>query len=761
MEVQEMKYIGKRVPEIHGWAKVTGQATFTDDLRLPGMLHAKILRSPYSHARIRGIDVSKALQLPGVVTVMTGKDTPGIKYVAQVSDMYPLAMDKVRYVGDPVAAVAAESEEIAREALSLIDVDYEVLPAVFDPREALKQGAPRIHEDKASNLVLTIKRDFGDVDQGFAESDFVFEDEFSTQAVPHCNMEPRSSAALMNTEGVLQIWSGTQSPYFVRKEVAHVCNLPISHVQVMEIHCGGGFGSRSKYCEDEGVTALLAIRTGSPVRITFSREEEMTTTRIRHPFNIHLKTGVKKDGTFVARQMDLIVDKGAYCHYGPAVTGYAAGTAASHYRVPHFRFTGDVVYTNKQAGGPFRGFGAPQAIFAIESQMDTIAEKLGIDPLELRLRNANQSGDTTACGWQITTCGLEECLHKVVSSTNWQEKWKAEKTGRFRQGIGLAAAIHVSGSNVFPDGEFSSIEIKMFLDGQVSVYKGSGDTGTWANTVISQIVAEELQLPMEKVRLISMDTETTPQSLGSFASRVAFEDGNAARMAAIQLRNYLLESASARLQVPTEELQIEQGQIVSQKDAEKRISYGDAVFHSPRCVGHLLNSFYQYVPNTVRLTLQGYANVSAAYAFSAQAAEVEVDTETGQVRVLRFTVAQDVGKAINPIAVEGQIEGALAQGMGYALTEELIVDPETGRVVSDCLDRVMLPTVMDIPQEQIFLVETCDPEGPYGAKGVGEIGLNPTAAAIANAVYNAVGYRAHKLPIEAEDVYYFLHPEKR
>ncbi len=759
--MEPLKYIGQRIPEIYAWAKVTGEAPFTDDLRLPGLLYGKILRSPHAHARIWRIDISRAVELPGVVSVMTGADTPGIKYVAQISDMHPLAIDKVRYVGDAVAAVAAETEEIAQEALALIEVDYEILPAVFDPQDALKDGAPLIHEDRPKNIVLNLKRDFGNVDEGFAQSDRIFEDQFSTQAVPHCNMEPRSSAAWMNPDGVLQIWTGTQSPYFVRKEVAHVCNLPISSVQVMEVHCGGGFGSRSKYCEDEGVSALLAIRSGRPVRITFTREEEMTTTRIRHPFQIRIKTGVKLDGTLMAREMKVVVDKGAYCHYGPAVTGYAAGTAASSYRVPHFRFDADIVYTNKQAGGPFRGFGAPQAIFAIESQLDQIAEALGIDPLDLRVKNANHSGDLTPCGWAITTCGLEECLETVSQEIHWKERQKGPKEGRYRQGKGLATSIHVSGSNVFPDGEFSAIELKMFIDGRVSVYKGSGDTGTWANTVITQIVAEELQLPMESIRLISMDTETTPQSLGSFASRVAFEDGNAAKMAAAQLKKYLLESAAAALQIPIEDVCMQNGLIFSSQDPSKTLSYGDSVFRSPRSVGHILASACQYIPPTVRLTPKGYANVSAAYAFSAQGAEVVVDAETGEIQVKRMVVAQDVGKALNPIAVEGQIEGALAQGIGFALSEELIVDQTTGKVITDCLDRVMLATAMDIPDQKIFLVETKDPEGPYGAKGVGEIGLNPTAAAIANAIYDAVGFRPRKLPIRAEEVYFFLHPEKR
>jgi CO/xanthine dehydrogenase Mo-binding subunit len=757
--MKDLKYVGKRTPDIYGFAKLSGEASFSDDLWLPGMLYGKLLRSPHPHARIIRIDTSKALELEGVVAVMTGEDTPRIKFGAQISDMYPLAIEKVRYVGDPVAVVAAETEEAAWDALELIEVGYEILPAVLSPEDALKKGAPEIHDGK-SNLLVTIKRDFGDTEKGFEESDYVFEDEFSTQALAHCNLEPRCSVARMTPEGVLELWTGTQSPLFVRKEVANVCDLPLSKVRVMNILSGGGFGARSKFCEDEGVTALLAIHTGRPVKITFTREEEITTTRIRQPFKMKIKTGANKDGTIPAREMHVVADKGAYCHYGIAVVGYAAGTAASMYRTPNFKYTGDVVYTNKQFGGPFRGFGAPQATFAIEVQMDKIAEKLGIDPMELRLKNGLKSGYTTACGWQITSCGFEECVRKAAESTGWKNKRVSPKEGRYRRGIGMASAVHVSGSNVFPDGEFSSIEIKMFLDGQISIYKGSGDTGMWSNTVISQIVAEELDLPMSRTRIVSNDTEVVPQSLGSFASRVCFADGNAARKAAVQLRNYLLESASAKLGVPARDLAIGDGSIYSKKDPKNSVTYGDAVFSSSRCVGHVLSSKYQYDPPTKRLTLDGYANVSAAYAFSVQVAEVAVDIVTGEVIVEKMTVVQDVGRAINPIAVEGQIEGAVVQGIGFALSEELITNSE-GVIVSDCLEKYMMPTSMDIPDIEVILVETEDPEGPFGAKGVGEIGMNNTAAAIANAIYNAVGVRMHKLPMKAEDVYFALKKEKK
>jgi len=753
--VKDFRHVGRRAPEVHSFPKLTGQAQYGDDLSFSDMLCGKILRSPFPHARITSIDVSEALKVCGVVAVMTAKDTPGIMYPAQVDDMYPLAMDKVRYVGDPIAAVAAETEDAAREALSKIRVEYEQLPAILDSEEALAEGAPLIHQEKKGNLVLPINRDFGDVDAAFAQSDLVVEDEYETQAQAHCNMEPRCSVARMTSEGVLEIWSGTQSPYFVRKAVSHVCDLPLSLVRVMPIFSGGGFGARSKWCEDEGVTALLAIRTRRPVKIAFTREEEMTTTRIRLPFRMKIRTGVKAEGTILAREIDVIADKGAYCHYGPGIVGYACGVASSLYQVANFRYRGRIAYTNRQVGGPFRGFGAPQVNFAIDCQLDRIAAELGIDPLDMRLANVNQSGDTTACGWKITSCGFEECLRRATDATDWRRKRVEGKEGRYRRGIGMAGAIHVSGSNIFVDGEFSSIELKMYRDGRVALYKGSGDTGTWADTTLAQIVAEQLDVPLETVTVMGYDTQVAPASLGSFASRVCFEDGNAARGAADQLRGYLMESAARHLKLPAESLVMHDGMIHPADSAEPSLSTGDAVFHSPRCVGHILTSAYQYNPPTTRLPPDGYANTSAAYAFSAQVAEVVVDTETGEVRVERMTVAQDVGKAINPTAVEGQIEGSVAQGMGFALTEEVITDAK-GRIITDCLEKYLMPTSMDMPQMQVILVEPIDPEGPFGAKGVGEIGLNNTAAAIANAITNAIGVRFHRLPIKAEDVYLAL-----
>ena len=392
---------------------------------------------------------------------------------------------------------------------------------------------------------------------------------------------------------------------------------------------------------------------------------------------------------------------------------------------------------------------------AIDAQLDRIAQELGLDPVQIRQRNLTVPGELTPCGWKVTSCGFAECLQRAIEATDWERKWRSPKQGRLRRGIGLAGALHVSGSNIFPDGEFSSIELKMYRDGQVSLYKGSGDTGTWADTVLAQMVAEELDVPLSSIKVMGYDTLVAPVSLGSFASRVCFVDGNAAKAAAIQLRGYLIESAAPALGLPAEQLAVRDGRIYSIEDDTRSLDYGEAVFRSPRCIGHVLSSSYQYSPPSERLTANGYANTSAAFAFSIQVAEVLVDTLTGEVQVERMTVAQDVGKAINPLAVEGQIEGAVLQGVGYALSEELITDSK-GRVVSDCFEKYMLPTSMDMPEIQVILVESADLEGPYGAKGVGEIGLNNTAPAIVNALYNAIGIRFHRLPVKAEDVYFAL-----
>ncbi len=753
-----LEIVGQRVCPIDGPEKVEGTALYPEDLRFEGLLYGKILRSPYPHARIVRIDTKKARSLPGVVCVLTAEDTPKKMFIGvgpPFQDQMPLESEKVRYIGDEVAAVAAESEECAEEALKLIEVQYEELPAVFDPFEAMAEDAPLIHEGKEKNIAAVVKRNLGDPETAFAESDLILEDDFETSAVSHTNLEPRCTVAFFDEKGVLNVWTPTQSPYFVRKEIAHVLDFPLIKVQIREINGGGGFGSRSKVCEDEAITSFLAVRTGRPVRVTYTREEEFTATRIRLPFHIHIKTGVRKDGTLLAREMRVIADKGAYCMFGPSIIGFAAGVSCSLYRVPNVRYEAYAVYTNKHFGGPFRGFGAPQVTFAIECQMDRIAEKLGTDPVELRLKNANQPGDTTVCGWQITSCGFSECIREAAKRSGWTEKkakGKAPEDEEVLRGIGIAGGIHVSGNNAFADGEFGSATVKVREDGRVEVYKNSADTGEWSNTAIAQIVAEELGVNVDQIRMISMDTETTPPTLGSFASRVCFVDGKAAQRAASELKAKFIEAAAQELGASRSDLNVKGGRVYLAADPDHGIEVAQAAMLCEEAEDGVLSVTHRYEPPTEIINREtGISNTSAAYTFGAQVAEVEVNKLTGEVKVTKFTASQDVGRAINPSAVEGQIEGSVIQGIGFALMEE--IQYESGRVINPDFAKYMIPTSLDIPPIDTILVETIDPEGPFGAKGVGELPLNMTAAAIANAIYNATRIRIRRLPITPEKLY--------
>lgn len=751
--MRESSVVGKRLPKIDSIEKVTGEAKFSNDLVFPNMLFGKILRSPYPHAQIISIDTKKAKALAGVEAVITAEDTPKIKYVhlgGIHEDKLPLADKKVRYIGDEVAAVAATDERIAEKAIRLIRVKYKVLPAVFNSEDALKPGAPLIHDNKHNNIAASSTKEFGDIDKAFRQSDFIFEDRYELQAQAHCCIEPRSCVAMYDQKGNLKIWTATQSPYFVQKELAHILNIPLTKVRVMEVQVGGGFGSRSKVCEDEGICAFLAKRTGKPVKITLTREEEFTTTRIRHPMIIYLKTGISKDGILMARQAKIVTDNGAYNHMGPAVTGVAGAIIASLYRVPNVKYELLTVYTNKHFGGPFRGYGNPQATFAIESQLDSIARKIEMDPVEIRVKNANRPGDTTPVGWKITeSCGFRECLEQAAEAINWREK---EKNKSFGRGVGIAGCIHLSGFHVYTDGDFSSAFIKIFSDGSVELMVGSADVGTWSNTALAQIAAEELGVTLDQVRVVSMDTDLTPMDLGSWGSRVIFIGGNAVRRAAYDVKWQLFEIAASKLGANIEDLDSEEGRIFVKGSPEKFLSFSDCVVATSRHkIGKTILGKGHYDSPTELINREtGISNISAAPIFAAQAAEVEVDSKTGRVKVLRIVAAHDIGRAINPTAVEGQIEGAVAQGYGYALTEQY--EYENGRVLNPNFLGYRIPRSNDIPEIVPILVEKIDSEGPFGAKGVGEPGSVPTAPAIANAVFDAIGIRINSLPITPEKI---------
>jgi len=758
--------IGKRTPRIDAMDQVTGHARYLPDLERPRLLYGAIVRSPIPHGRILHIDTSRAKRVTGVKTVITSEDIPDTRLGFQVglANKRPLTSDKVRYIGDEIAAVAAESEEAAREACSLIDAELEALPAVFDPESALKPGAPLIHENNPGNVSGDVHRAFGDVEEGFSGSDNVVEATYRTSAVAHCCMETRGALAEFDAQGRLTLWSTTQLPHVLREVVSFVLRFPIGKIRVCKAHIGGGFGSRASMDPLDCICVFLAQKTGRPVRLIKARSEELVSDRIRYPMIITLKTGVTSDGRLMARQATILTDGGAYNEQGLAVTGRAGSKVAHLYRVPHAKVDAKVVFTNKVWGGAFRGFGDPQITFAIESQMDEIAEELGIDPLQLRLLNANQQGDVTVGGARLTSCGFTECLKRSAALSGWKEKRGKSKP----RGIGMAGLFHTgAGSVTAHGGAFSSAFIKVEYDGSVDLMTGVPDAGQGSDTVLAQIAAEELGVHVDQVRVHAGDTAITPSTLGVRGSRETFMAGNAVKMAALQAKMELIKRAASILNVEEEKLDSAEGKIYVKSNPRRFVTVAQAAAkpmydyarNFPMGVPISASACYTDPVSEWPDKATGYGNISAAWIFGAQVAEVEVDTETGQVTVLNVVSAHDVGKAINPMAIEGQLEGGIAQGVGMALTESVMW--EKGNVLTQQLADYKLPTALDVPKITTILVETNDPEGPFGAKGVGEAGIIPTAPAIANAIYDAVGVRIRELPMTPDKILIALRKKGR
>lgn len=749
--------IGKRTPRIDAIDQVTGHAQFIPDIERPRMLYGAIFRSPIPHGLILHIDITKAKRVPGVKTVIISKDIPDTRlgFLMRQANKRPLTGDKVRYIGDEIAALAAESEESAQEACSLIKVDLEPLPSVFDPELALKPEAPVIHEDKPENVSGEFHLVFGDLKEGFSKATHVFDASYRTNGVAHCCMETRGALAEFDAQGRLTLWSTTQFPHVLREIISFVLKIPIGKVRVCKAHIGGGFGSRQSMDPIDPICAFLAMKSGRPVRLIKTRSEEFISDRIRYPMIITLKTGVTSDGHIIARRVNILTDGGAYNDQGLAVTTSAGMRLTNFYRVPNVEVDGKVVFTNKVFGGAFRGYGNPQATFAIESQMDEIAEEIGIDPLELRLRNANQEGDITVSGTILTSCGFTECLKRSATIAKWKEK-----RGKLRpRGIGMASLIHTGGGGVpAHGGSFSTAFIKVEYDGSVDLLTGVPDLGQGSDTVLAQIVAEELGVLLENVRIHTGDTAITPPTQGVRGSRETFVAGNAVKLAAHKAKLQLLKRAASRLGVREGELDSAEGRIYMKSNHERFVTVAQAAAQPmfdyasafPLGVPVLASACYTDPVSKMPDRTTGYGNPCPAWVFGTQIAEVEVDLETGQVTVLSVVAAHDVGRAINPMAVEGQLEGAIAQGVGMALTENVIW--ENGKVLTKQLSDYKLPTTLDVPKITSVLIETNDPNGPFGAKGVGEAGLVPTAAAIANAIYDAVGVRIRELPITPDKI---------
>jgi 4-hydroxybenzoyl-CoA reductase subunit alpha len=745
------KLIGQSIPRIDGPHKVTGRAIYADDIKLPGMLYGALLRSPLAHARIKRIDVSKARALPGVKDVITGVDTPQIKYgnwrlVPESQDELPLAVDRVRFIGDEVAAVAALDPDIAQRALELIEVEYEELPAVYTVEDATAEGAPLLHDLSQGNVSLVRKINHGDLEGMFQKADYVREDTFRVHAVQHAYMEPCACIAEPDEGGRITMYTSTQTPYIVQCLLASTLGIPENHVRVKKVTVGGGFGGKMELRPWEFCAAFMARRIGRPVKFTLSRVDELAFGRRRHGMTLYSKVGFSKDGQLLAKDFQVMLDGGAYNAMGPTATFLCGTFGNMAYRLPAYRYLGRHVYTNKPPASAMRGFGAPQAYFAMESQLNQAAEDLGIDPFDLRLINAMETGDVIPEVATVSSCGFKESLEKVRVLSGWDEKRKNKKPGH---GLGVSAFSFISGGvfNWFNTKyNFSSVEVRVFDDGTAHLFTMVCDIGQGPDTVLRQILAADLGIGIDKVRLTSMDTANTPKAdLGSWGSRVTLMNGNAIRDACRKIKDMLIPVMFTQFNLnQIQDIAFEDDQVFVKSSPKKRMSFAECVDKALRGRrGAPLTAHGYYTPRNRGL-------VSPAFSFGVQVAEVTVDQQTGLVGVDKIYTAHDCGVPINKKAVEGQLEGAIQMGLGYALHEQFVM--QGGRTLNTSFLDYKMPTAQDMPPSESVEVETYEPEGPFGAKEAGEGLAIPTAAAIGHAVYEATGYRCQDLPITPEKI---------
>lgn len=756
--------VGQRLPRVDGAEKVTGQAEYIADVVLPGMLWGAVLRSPHPHARIVRLDTSRAERLAFVRAVVTAADTPKRTWGVFMRDQPVLAIDKVRYVGEEVAAVAAVDLDTAREALDLIDVEWEELPALFDPEEAMLPGATLLHDEHGSNVAATIDVERGDVARALAESDVVVEDTFESHPQWHAAIETIGSVAQFTANGKLTLWMNTQTLFMARGRIAWALDLSEGDIRIIQPYVGGGFGGKS--CDDNNalVCAVLARASGRPVKLINSREEEFYAgSRPRVPMKISVKLGFKRDGRVQAKQLRLVADNGAYSGKAPGVFGVSSLRHDTGYKYPNVKVHSYLVYTNKIPTGAFRGFGNPSAEWAVEQAWDLAADKLGMDPLELALLNAAEPGYVSPHGNRVISCELKQCLEKAADLMDWRAKRAPTPTpspklgggagvGALR-GLGLGTTVHVSGKRHFGDYDGSSAVVKVDEDGKVVIWSGEGEIGQGLMTVLCQVVAEELGVRYEDVSISRADTDLTTYCKGAYASRLTYIAGNAAKAAATAAKLQILETASEMLEASLEDLEIKDGRVSIKGAPDGRSLTVGEVAHARlfRRGGQPIVASGSFDPDSELQDETRYGNESGAYNFGAQMAEVEVDPDTGQVKLLNFVSVADCGTVVNPVAAEGQQEGAIAQGIGYALTEHFI--SENGRPLNPNFSDYKIPCMIDMPPLKTGFADSYEPTGPFGAKGLGELGLDPTAAVIANAIYDACGVRIKKLPITAEKIY--------
>jgi xanthine dehydrogenase molybdenum-binding subunit len=755
--VEEFSVVGKRVSRPDAVSKVTGAAQYTVDIKLPGMLIGKVLRSPLPHAKILKVDKSRTEKLPGVEAVISVKDVPKKLYnggffdlkmpperaTRVVRDQYVLA-DKARYVGDGIMAVAAINETIAEKALELIEVQYEELPALLDPMEAMNPEAPKIHEFSERNIAqhMSYACATGDVLKGFQEADYIVEETFRTSKQKHCQLESDTSIASFDATGRLTIWSQCQAPHLARRMIAEIFDMQEGMVRLITPCIGGGFGGRSNL-NNELICIALARKAGKPVKLEYTIEENFIVHHSREAFIQTGKIGVKRDGTITALQTKVINNGGAYFEASGATTGFNLSTFMAVYKCQNTAGEGDIVYTNIPISGGMRGFGNPGAMFVLEQLVDMACEKIGMDQVEFRLKNHKRTGDLSCfppC--KIASCALDKCIKIGAERIDWKKKKVRKKEGLKRRGVGMAIMSHPT--DVYHLCTHSSASVTLNGDGSANVVVSTAEIGQGVWGVLAQIAAEELGVRIEDIHIVTGDTDTTMFDMGTYCSRSTYSPGNAVLGAAREAKSQLLQRAAKMLEVSADKLEVRLGQIYVRSSPEKIVSIAEVANDAIR----------NFQGECLHISGKcSFEAKSASPSFQAGFAEVEVDTETGEVKVLKIVMAHDIGKAINPMGAEGQLEGGVVQGIGYSLTEDFVIQKNTGVVISDNFITYKIPSSLDLPEIEVILVEEEDPAGPFGAKGCGESGPVTIAPAIANAVYDAIGVRVLELPITSERIF--------
>jgi 4-hydroxybenzoyl-CoA reductase subunit alpha len=760
---REFAVIGRRLRKVDGAGKVTGATPYTDDIVLPGMLHAKILRSPHPHARILSIDTSAAEAMAGVHAVITGRDMPEpYCIIPWTRDETPLCVDRVRFIGDGVAAVAAVDEDTANRALDAIRVEYEIIEPILEPEDALRADAPQIHEagkpGRNGNITKHVRLEFGDVDGEIVGSDIVVEGEYFFEGTTHAPIEPHCAVGWFDPRGRLTLWSSTQVPHYVQREIARVLDLDVATVRVVQPAVGGAFGGKSEPFDLEFCVSLLSIRTGRPVKILYTREEVFYSHRGRHPMKMHYRLGASNDGRIRGVDGRILIDGGAYASFGLVTTYYSGQLLTAPYDFPVYRFDSTRVYTNKPPCGPKRGHGSVQPRFAFEVQLDKLSEALSMDPIDLRRRNWIGERTRTVNELRVTSNGFLQCLDAVEAASDWRRKWRRMPFG---SGVGVAGSCYISGTNypIYPNEmPQAAVQIMVERSGRIMVLSGASEIGQGSDSAVAYITAEELGVPLDYVRVRSADTDLVPVDLGAYSSRETFMVGNACLQAAQELNRRVREAVSAEWDVPVARIRLAGGWCLDTDDTNRRVPVSEAFNIAEATTGPLSAIGAYNTPKDVHGEYRGGTiGASPAYSFTAHVAEVDVEVETGFVLVKKIWVAHDCGRALNPMLVEGQMEGSAYMGFAEALMEEQIFkSSDQGRAglhnAPSLLD-YRIPTSLDTPDLESLIIESHDPEGPYGAKEAGEGPLHPSIPAIANAIFDAVGVRMDALPFSPPRVW--------